>query len=78
MTSFMDPFSDQYMRMNHRITKVSNMLFPMASQASYREVWEQTCLDKWLDDPTQTPDVQARRRTPNYKKTYETRPPKFY
>ena len=78
MTSFMVPFSDQYMRMNHRITKVSNMLFPYASQASYREVWEQICLDKWLDDPTQTPDVQARRRTPNYKKTYEARPPKFY
>ena len=42
----MDPFSDQYMRMNRRITNA--------------------------------PDVQAKRRSPSYKETYEARPPKFY
>jgi hypothetical protein len=71
----MDPYSKEYMSMNSRITKASNKLFPYANQKSYRELWEDTCLNKWLDDPTQTPDVQAARRSPNYKQTYAKRPP---
>ena len=51
MTSFMDPFSDQYMRMNRRITNASNKLFPYANQVKYREVWENQCLEKWLNNP---------------------------
>ena len=39
----MDPFSDQYMRMNRRITNASNKLFPYANQASTREAWENQC-----------------------------------
>lgn len=74
----MDPFSDQYMRMNRRITNASNKLFPFANQVKYREIWENQCLEKWLNNPLETPDVQAKRRSPNYKETYEARPPKFY
>ena len=74
----MDPFSDQYMRMNNRITKASNKLFPYANQAKYREHWENQCLNNWLNNPDETPDVQAKRRSPSYKETYEARPPKFY
>ena len=46
----MDPFSDQYMRMNRRITNASNKLFPFANQVKYREIWENQCLEKWLNN----------------------------
>jgi len=71
----MDPYSPEYMSMNNRITKASNILFPYPSQQSYRELWEDNCLKKWLDNPLETPDVQASRRSPAYKKTYAKRPP---
>ena len=32
-------------------------------------------MKKWLDNPLETPDVQASRRSPDYKKTYAKRPP---
>ena len=73
----MDPYSPEYMRMNNRVTTTAAKLFPSAQTASYRKYWEKVCLRKWLDDPAETPDVQARRRSPNYLKTYEKYPPKF-
>ncbi len=71
----MDPWSPEYQRMNNRVTTTAAKLFPYPSQYDYRCFWEEQCLDKWLRDPTQTPDVQARRRSPNYKETYAKRPP---
>ncbi len=71
----MDPWSPEYQRMNNRVTTTAAKLFPYPQQYSTRCKWEDQCLDKWLRDPTQTPDVQARRRSPNYKETYAKRPP---
>jgi len=71
----MDYWSPEYMRMNHRVTATAAKLFPYPEQQSTRNRWEEQCLDKWLHDPTQTPDVQAKRRSPNYKITYAKRPP---
>ena len=72
---YMDCWSPEYWRMNHRVTATAAKLFPYPEQQSTRNRWEEQCLDKWLHDPTQTPDVQAKRRSPNYKITYAKRPP---
>ena len=74
----MDTFSDKYNKMNRRITNASNKLFPYAYQASTREAWEDQFLNNWLNNLQETLDVQAIPRSPNYKETYEARPPKFY
>ena len=70
----MDYWSPEYMRMNHRVTATAAKLFPYPEQQSSC-IWEDHCMDKWLNDPTQTPDVQAKRRSPSYKETYAKRPP---
>ena len=72
---YMDCWSPEYWRMNHRVTATAPKLFPYPEQQSTRNRWEEQCLDKWLRDPTQTPDVQAKRRSPSYKETYAKRPP---
>ena len=71
----MDYWSPEYMRMNHRVTATAAKLFPYPEQYKTRCIWEDHCMDKWLNDPTQTPDIQARRRSPSYKETYAKRPP---
>ena len=58
----MDPWSPEYQRMNNRVTTTAAKLFPYPSQYDYRCFWEEQCLKKWLNDPTQTPDVQARKK----------------
>jgi len=73
----MDPWSPEYMAMNTKITSTANKLFPYAGSSSTREHWEEQCLRRWLDDPTQTPHVQALRRCPNYLKTFAKHPPKL-
>ena len=71
----MDPWSPEYQRMNNRVTTTAAKLFPYPEQYNTRCKWEDQCMDKWLQDPTQTPDVQAKRRSPSYKETYAKRPP---
>ena len=52
----MDYWSPEYWRMNHRVTATAAKLFPYPDLQSTRNRWEEQCLDKWLDDPSQTPD----------------------
>tara|TARA_S200000501_G_scaffold69184_1_gene61122 strand:- start:1395 stop:1622 length:228 start_codon:yes stop_codon:yes gene_type:complete len=72
----MDPWSPQAQAMNRAVTKASGMLFPYFVNAKYKRHWEDQVLRRWLDDPAETPDVQASRRSPNYKETYAKNPPK--
>ena len=72
----MDPWSPEYMSMNTKVTTTAAKLFPYEQNANYRMIWAEQCLRKWLDDPKQTPHVQALRRSPNYLKTYKKNPPK--
>ena len=53
----MDYWSPEYMRMNHRVTATAAKLFPYPEQYKTRCNWEDQCMDKWLNDPTQTPDI---------------------
>ena len=72
----MDPWSPQAQAMNRAVTKASGKLFPYFVSAKYKRHWEEQVMRRWLDDPSETPDRQASRRSPNYKETYEKNPPK--
>tara|TARA_S200000501_G_scaffold309431_1_gene299316 strand:- start:20 stop:217 length:198 start_codon:yes stop_codon:yes gene_type:complete len=63
--------------MNTKVTTTAAKLFPYAGSSKTRDDWEEQCLNNWLNDPTQTPHVQALRRSPNYLETYAKNPPKL-
>ena len=70
-------WSPEYMRMNNRVTSTAAKLFPYPQSRIYREHWEEICLKRWIDDPKETPHVQALRRSPNYLTAYAKRSPKI-
>ena len=72
----MDYWSPQAQAMNRAVTKASGKLFPYFVSAKYKRHWEEQVMRRWLDDPSETPDRIASRRSPNYKETYEKNPPK--